>query len=325
MFTLPGIDHFFRSILPNSLNQLDIYRDQNVSRSVAGYQRDNFVSDLADFMGGYKTAFKGSGYEYSDTVEYQYGDDIRHIDWNQSAKYGDLWVKQYQEERGREVLFLVDVSSSMIPPLYEIGYQRFFGVLALLGFAAIEMKDRIGLITFSDKVISLSKPSGDRSKVGHVLGEILSDLRQSALSGTHCSSIVDGLEAAKRVLKGRSIIFIVSDFISVDGIDRVGELAPAHQIVFVRLKSDVDPVKLQRLGGIIEARDAENHESIIVDLSDDKTRLGIRDFIDEQASRYQRVMMGNNINEVLIEGELDPRESVSSFFRKFADIGRSSS
>ena len=121
MFTLPGIDHFFRSILPNSLNQLDIYRDQNVSRSVAGYQRDNFVSDLADFMGGYKPAFKGSGYEYSDTVEYQYGDDIRHIDRNQSAKYGDLWVKQYQEERGLEVLFLVDVSSSMIPPLYEIG------------------------------------------------------------------------------------------------------------------------------------------------------------------------------------------------------------
>ena len=187
------------------------------------------------------------------------------------------------------------------------------------------MKDRIGLITFSDKVISLSKPSGDRSKVGHVLGEILSDLRQSALSGTHCSSIVDGLEAAKRVLKGRSVIFIVSDFISVDGIDRVSELASANQIVFVRLKSDVDPVKLQRLGGIIEARDAENHESIIVDLSDDKTRLGIRDFIDEQASRYQRVMMGNNINEVLIEGELDPKESVSSFFRKFADIGRSSS
>ena len=70
------------------------------------------------FAGEYNSVFKGQGMEFAEVREYQYGDDIRHIDWNQSAKYGDLWVKQYQEERGREVLFLVDVSSSMIPPLY---------------------------------------------------------------------------------------------------------------------------------------------------------------------------------------------------------------
>ena len=85
--------------------------------------------------------------------------------------------------------------------------------------------------------------------------------------------------------------------------------------------------KRQLLGlrGIVEARDAENHESIIVDLSNDKTRLAIRDFIDEQASKYQKVMVGNNINELLIEGELSPKELVSSFFRKIVDIRRSSS
>lgn len=323
MFTLSGIDHFFQRVLPNSLDQLDIYPHHKFGADVPGYQGDIFVSDLADFMGGYKAVFKGRGFEYADTVQYQYGDDIRHIDWNQSAKYGDLWVKQYQEERGREVLFLVDVSSSMVPSLYGVGYQRFFGVLALLGFAAIEMKDRVGLITFSERVISLSQPSADRSKVGHVLSEILSDLQQNTHSGAHFSSIVDGVEAAKRVLKARSVIFIVSDFASVDGIERIGELALTHQIALIRLKTD--PQKILRQRGIFEARDAETHESTIVDLSDDQTRLAIHNFINQQMSKYQKLMAGNNINELLIEAELDPKELVSSFFQKALDIRRSSS
>ena len=323
MFTLSGIEHFFQQLLPNSLDQFDIYPDHKSGADVLEYQKEAFVSDLTDLMGGYKAVFKGSGFEYADTVQYQYGDDVRHIDWNQSAKYGDLWVKQFQEERGREVLFLVDVSSSMIPSLYGIGYQRFFGVLALLGFAAIEMKDRVGLITFADRVVSLSQPSADRSKVGQVLGEILFDLQQNSHSGAHFSSIADGVETAKRVLKGRSIIFIVSDFVSLDGIERIGELALAHQIVFIRIKSD--PRKILGLRGIFEARDAESYESTIVDLSDVQTRLAIENSINQQMSEYQKLMAGHNTEELLIAAELDPKELVSSFFQKALDIGRSRS
>ncbi len=323
MFTMLGIGHFLRRILPVSLEQLDIYPDHKSGAYFAKFQADTFVSDLADFMGGYKTLFEGSGFEYSDTVEYQYGDDIRRIDWNQSAKYGDLWVKQYQEERGREVLFLVDVSASMTVSLAEIGSQHFFEVLALLGLASIEMKDRLGLITFSDKVRSLSRPSGDRSIVSQVLDKILCDLKQNTLNGRSFSSVTDALETARRVLKGRSVIFIVSDFINLDGMERIGELTQAHQIVFVRLKTDRK--KLLRSKGILEARDSENHESTVVDLSDTQTRLQMDNFIDEQLNKYQKIMIRSNISELLIESDLDPKESISSFFRKTINIRRASS
>ena len=180
-------------------------------------QTRSMVNNL--FAGEYHSVFKGRGMEFAEAREYQQGDDVRHIDWNVTARVGDPFIKLFDEERELTVMVVVDASASgafgsMKQMKGEIGVE----VSALLAFSAIENNDRVGLLIFTDDVEVFVPPKKGRKHVLRVIRELLYFQPQGRET-----SIGGALEYLGRVLHRRSVVFVVSDFL-----DRGYEIVLRH-------------------------------------------------------------------------------------------------
>ena len=161
------------------------------------------------FAGEYHSAFKGRGMTFSEVREYQYGDDIRDIDWNVTARYSRPYVKVYEEERELTVMLLVDVSASKdFGAVGDVKREMMAEVAATLAFSAIENNDKVGVIFFSDKVERFIPPQKGRKHILLVIRELL-DFKPTG-TGTDINHV---LEYMTNALKKRCTTFLVSDFI----------------------------------------------------------------------------------------------------------------
>lgn len=265
------------------------------------------VNDV--FSGEYHSVFKGRGMEFSEVREYQVGDDIRTIDWNVTARYGHPFVKVFEEERELTVMLMVDASSSG-----EFGtFERMKGeiaveICALLAFSAIKNNDKVGLIIFTDKVEKFVPPRKGKSHVLRVLRELLYFHPQDKKT-----DIADALDYFNRVIRRRSVVFLVSDFIS-KGYEQSLRIAnKKHDVVAIHI---VDPRELELPNvGYVELEDAETGEQILLDT----TSREVRDLFKKKTSQAMmardKLFKSMNVDSIAIHTDESYFEPLIRFFR----------
>jgi uncharacterized protein (DUF58 family) len=213
--------------------------------------------------GAYRSRFRGGGIEFSEVREYSAGDDVRRIDWNVSARYNDLFVKEFVEENELNVYVIIDMSASndfgFIKTKKELGIE----VAASLMFSAIKNNDRVGMGLFTN---SLEKFVPARKGKKHMM-QILQELLDYNPKNTN-TDILRSLSELQNNLKRRSVIFIISDFISESFLKSLKLLKFKHQIVLVNI-SDVHETEIPNIGHAY-LEDAESGEQILVNTSDKK-------------------------------------------------------
>ena len=213
--------------------------------------------------GAYRSRFRGGGIEFSEVREYSAGDDARRIDWNVSARYNDLFVKEFVEEKELNVYVIIDMSASndfgFIKTKKELGIE----VAASLMFSAIKNNDRVGMGLFTN---SLEKFVPARKGKKHMM-QILQELLDYNPKNPN-TDIFRSLSELQKNLKRRSVIFIVSDFISESFMKPLKLLKLKHQIVLVNI-SDIRETEIPKIGHAY-LEDAESGEQILVNTSDEK-------------------------------------------------------
>ena len=224
-------------------------------------------SESADLYGQYLSVFKGVGIDYEGTREYTQGDDTRFIDWNRTAKSNEIWSKEFREERGRTVLFLVDNSMSMTtPPPFGEKIRIVLQVLSLLGYSAVSAGDLVGLITFSSDVHSVMRPRRGKGNILEIIHRIFwdsSNISAKSRQGTDFAKVV---QFSNRLLKQGSVVFIMSDFVDSTSLEMIRLLARKHEVTAVRI--DGPDCDLGRENGLIDLFDVETGRSKVVDLTD---------------------------------------------------------
>ncbi len=222
------------------------------------------VNDL--FSGEYHSTFKGQGMEFEEVREYFPGDDIRLIDWNVTARTGIPHIKKFKEERELTVTLLVDASSSGRFGTYERYKEELAAELcALLAFSAIKNNDKVGLIIFTDKIEKYIPPQKGKPHVLRLIREIL------YFSPEHTKTDIGGaLEFFNRVTKRRSVVFLISDFLSEDYWQPLRIANRKHDLIAMKIS---DPRELEFGNyGLIELEDAETGEVIVLDTASNQFR-----------------------------------------------------
>lgn len=214
------------------------------------------------FTGEYHSVFKGRGMEFSEVREYQFGDDIRNIDWNVTARFGHPYIKIFEEERELTVMLLVDLSGSLGFGSVEKTKQQIAAELsAVLAFSAMKNNDKVGLILFSDRIERFVPPRKGRTHVLRIIREVLSfepDGKET--------NIKAALEYMNNAIKKRSIVFLISDFMD-SGYERILRIVgKKHDFIGVVLTDDKE--NLIPKVGLIKIQDAETGEERYIDTSD---------------------------------------------------------
>jgi uncharacterized protein (DUF58 family) len=265
------------------------------------------VNDV--LSGEYHSVFKGRGMEFSEVREYQIGDDIRFIDWNVSARMGHPFVKVFEEERELTVILMVDVSSSG-----DFGtYQQMKGeiateICALLAFSAIKNNDKVGLIIFTDRIEKFVPPRKGKRHVLRVLRELLYHKPQG--KGTDISL---ALEFLNRVANRRSVVFLISDFISQDYQKALQIANKRHDLVAITI-TDPREIELPNVG-FIELEDAETGEILLVDTSDAATRTAFTQHSSAGKAERDKMLRSMNIDAIDIRTDISYVEPLIRFFR----------
>lgn len=231
----------------------------------------NLVDEV--FSGEYHSMFKGQGLEFSEVREYQPGDSYRDIDWNVSARFGHPYIKKFQETRELNVLFIVDLSASnQFGTASQIKADFIAEITAVLSFSALSNQDKVGLLLFTDRIEKYLPPRKGRKYTLQILRDIL--YHEPTGKGTDLAS---ALSYTSRLLKKRSIIFIVSDFLAHEYIKPLQLLAAKHDVIALQI---VDPAERKLPdAGLVRITNPETGESDVVDFSHPSTRMQYQKFI----------------------------------------------
>jgi len=220
------------------------------------------------FAGEYHSAFKGRGMAFAEVREYQFGDDIRSIDWNVTARYNHPYIKVFEEERELTVMLLIDVSGSReFGSIEKLKKNIITEISAILSFSAIQNNDKIGVIFFSDSIEKFIPPKKGRSHILRIIREMINF--QPEKRGT---DITEAVRYLTNAIKKRCTAFIISDFIDDNpNLEQALSIANnKHDVVALRIydqrEQELPPI------GMIKFKDAETGQYVWVDSSSRKTR-----------------------------------------------------
>ena len=244
-------------------------------RRIEIYTR-NLVNSV--FSGEYHSVFKGRGIEFSEVRSYYPGDDIRTIDWNVTARTGAPHVKIFHEERELTIMLLVDVSSSgSFGTVRQLKQEIATEICALLALSAIKNNDRVALVMFTDKIEKHIPPKKGRKHVLRVIRELLTFKPEG--SGTDLNA---GVEFVSKIVKRKCVVFLISDFLSGSYDTALKVANRKHDVIAVTL---TDPRELTMPDmGLVNLRDAETGEEILVDTSSRRVR---KMFEESAAARFR--------------------------------------
>ncbi|EGD33771.1 MULTISPECIES: DUF58 domain-containing protein [unclassified Capnocytophaga] len=218
------------------------------------------------FGGEYHSAFKGRGMTFSEVRPYQYGDDIRNIDWNVTARYNETFVKVFEEERELTLMLLVDVSGSeFFGSLQQFKNEIITEIAATLAFAALQNNDKTGLILFSDQIELYIPPKKGKSHILRIIRELIEFQPQSKRT-----NIAHALEFLNKVMKKKTIAFLLSDFIGEDYQKPLQIAARKHDLTGIRLY-DQRETSLPNVG-VILVKDAESEQLSYIDTTSKAVR-----------------------------------------------------
>ncbi len=262
--------------------------------------------------GDYQTLFRGFGLDLADLREYQYHDDVRYIDWNVTARLQMPYVRVYNEDREVTAWFLLDLSPSV-----DFGAQvkkrsvsiEFVSVLARL---LSRHGNRVGALFYGDSVDTVIPARSGRRHVLHILHRILSRPEPSRSAATN---LRDLLQSAFRIMQRRSLVFVVSDFISVPGwAEPLAHLARRHEVIVVRL---YDPLEMELPNlGVVVMRDAETGEQLFVDTHD----RGFRKRFAALAAQRERDLRSAFVQAGVDALELSTNDDLVDAILRFADL-----
>jgi len=264
------------------------------------------------FAGEYHSAFKGRGMTFSEVREYQYGDDIRNIDWN-VTRHNRPYVKIFEEERELTVMLMIDVSASRnFGTISKLKKNQITEIAAVLAFSAIQNNDKIGVIFFSDKIEKFIPPKKGRTHILHIIRELIDFYPEDKQT-----DIEQALEYMTNSIKKRCTCFVISDFI--DEHDFAHALAIAnrkHDVVALRVydprENQLPPV------GMMYLRDAETGEQMWVDTSDKKLREAYEKYAFVREKELDAIFKRSGVDVANIRSDEDYVRALITLFKKRA-------
>ena len=261
------------------------------------------------FSGEYHSVFKGRGMEFSEVREYQFGDDIRNIDWNVTARLGHPFIKIFEEERELTVMLLVDLSGSLMFGTVEKTKQQVAAELsAVLAFSALKNNDKVGLLLFTNKIEKFVPPRKGRSHVLRIIREVLSFEPEGK-----STNLKGALEYMNSTIKKRSIVFLLSDFMD-SGYDKILRIiGKRHDLIGVVL-NDKREAEIPAMG-LIKLADAETGEERWVDTSSKKIQKRLQVVRRKMIEERKALFISGRLDSIEVQTGEDYVKPLVQFFR----------
>ncbi|MBP3551591.1 MAG: DUF58 domain-containing protein [Bacteroidaceae bacterium] len=263
------------------------------------------------FAGQYHSAFKGRGMAFSEVREYQYGDDVRDIDWNVTARMSKPYIKVFEEEREMTVMLLVDVSSSLdFGTVKQMKKEMETEIAATLAFSAIQNNDKIGVIFFSDRIEKFIPPKKGKKHILYIIRELLDFKPESRRTDVKMA-----IEYLTNVLKKRCTAFILSDFIDKGDFSNALTIANRkHDVVAIqvydRRVADLPDV------GLMKVRDAETGHEQYIDTSSKALRRAHHEWWEERQEKMNAAFTRSRVDSVSIRTDEDYVKALLNLFAK---------
>jgi uncharacterized protein (DUF58 family) len=254
------------------------------------------------FQGDYRTLFYGDGIDFADLREYQVGDDIRHIDWNVTARMNSLHVRQYVEDRDITAWFLIDLSPSMqFGPLDRPKESVLIDLVATLSRLLTRKGNRVGAILYNNQIYRSIEPRGGRTQVLRLIRELLKETEAPAKTTTDLTVLFN---AALNTIKKHTLVFVISDFLSLPGWTKsLSILGRRNELIGIRLW-DPREVKLPD-AGLIFVEDAETGEQLRVDTSNPEFRRRFFEAAEYRAAELNQNLKRAGVDHFAISTEQD--------------------
>jgi uncharacterized protein (DUF58 family) len=262
------------------------------------------------FSGQYHSAFKGKGMAFSEVREYQYGDDVRSIDWNVTARLNHPYIKVFEEERELTVMLLIDVSGSN-----KFGTQKQFKedliteISAILSFSAIQNNDKVGVIFFSDKIEKFISPKKGSSHILRIIRELI-----TFESINNETNIAEALRYFTNVIKKRCTAFLISDFQDDGFEDAIKISSKKHDLVAIRIFDELE-TQFPDIG-IIKLKNTETGKTLWVDSSDIQVRKNYNIWWNQHEKYLNDTFMKSDVDDVKINTNQDYVKQLISLFKK---------
>ena len=235
------------------------------------------------FSGEYHTSFKGRGMTFSEVRQYQYGDDVRAIDWNVTARYNEPFVKVFEEERELTMMLIVDISGSeSFGTKNQQKRDMVTEIAATLAFSATQNNDKIGLLLFSDQIELFIPPKKGKSHVLRIIRELIEFESKSKKT-----DLSQALKYLSSVLKKKAIVFLISDFMTKDYEHTLKIASKRHDVTGIRV-FDQREESIPNIG-IVNMIDAETGETLLVDTTSKKVRMDYEKYYRENVNYFKDI------------------------------------
>ncbi len=260
--------------------------------------------------GAYHSVFKGQGIEFDEVREYAFGDDVRSIDWNVTARMGHPYIKRFAEERELTVIFLVDISGSQcFGSAARTKAETAAEITCLLALSAVKNQDNIGLVLFSDRIEKCIPPRKGRTAAMRLVREVL-----AAEETPHGTDITAALRFLTSVQKRRAVVFLVSDFQDGGYENALRVAARRHDIICCPI---TDPRETQLpAAGLIEVEDAETGRLLLVDTGSAALREHFAREAAEQDAQLHRLFARNHLDRIDLSTARPAIDDVRRLFRR---------
>ncbi len=262
------------------------------------------------FSGQYHSAFKGKGMTFSEVREYQYGDSIKNIDWNVTARFNHPFIKVFEEERELTVILIIDVSASKsFGTTVQQKRDLITEIAAVLSFSAINNNDKIGVILFSDKIEKFIPPKKGKSHILRIIHDLIEFNPQN--NGTN---IAEALRFFTNAIKKRSTAFIISDFID-NNFDKALQIANnKHDIIALRI-FDKREFEMPNIG-FVKFLDAETGKTKWIDTSNNNTRENFNNYSKNRQAKLSNTFLKYNIDNVMLSTDQDYIKPLIGLFKR---------
>lgn len=254
------------------------------------------------FSGEYHSSFKGRGMTFSEVRQYQYGDDVRSIDWNVTARYNEPFVKVFEEERELTMMLMVDVSGSeFFGTTQQFKRDTITEIAATLAFSAIQNNDKVGLLLFSDCIELFIPPKKGRTHVLRIIRELIEFHPKSTKT-----NINEALKYFSQVMKKKAIVFLLSDFMDNQYEHTLKIVGKKHDLTGIRVYDKRDEA-IPNLG-MVSIRDAETGKTMVVNTTSKKVRTAYKvhylknvDYFEKTFSRSGAGIISSRIDESYVK------------------------
>ena len=262
------------------------------------------------FAGEYHSAFKGRGMAFSEVREYQFGDDIRTLDWNVTARFNHPYIKVFEEERELTVMLLIDVSGSKeFGTQIQLKQEQMTEIAAVLSFSAIHNNDKVGVIFFSSNIEKFIPPKKGRKHILRIIRELIYFKPENRET-----NIAEALRYFTNVIKKRSIAFIISDFIDSNFDNALTIAIKKHDIIALKIY-DKRETEIPSIG-LVKMMDAETKKYIWVDTSNKKVRNTFNSWWKSSEKQLKEIFTKSGVDSVSIRTDEDYVKPLMNLFKR---------